>query len=176
MEKQKVEVPEGLTARQIEEEYNVSPATAWRASKRGWLYQNYHGDQSGKAVKAGIVQKFKRLVQHPAINMAQLTSLKNQKIIDIISGKSTLREPDWIGFKSEWAEIRNMMRSLLQAGSHESKVERLKTIYHDARIKPHVFFKNKKMNMRISKNLNVYEHEIREVEIILKNFIDKTSI
>lgn len=123
MEKQKIEVPSDLSAAEIRDTYNVSHATAWRASKRGWLYKNYHGDQTGNVVKTGIEQKFKRLVQHPVINIAQLTCIKEQKIRDILAGKSSLREREWISFKAELADIKNAMRKFINANASNLKVK-----------------------------------------------------
>lgn len=176
MKRQKVKISDELTIAGIQEKYDVSRTTAWRASKRGWLWQNYHGDQSAPLVKKGIVQKFERLVNQPAINVSQLTSLPEQKIWDIIKGASPLREDGWTKFKAEYVEIRNMMHKFVNAkGDKKAEIE-LQTICNDARIKKFLLFSNKLMLFRLYNNQSIYAEEITSAKKQVKYFLDRTQL
>jgi hypothetical protein len=172
MEKQKITIPDGMTAKDIEQQYDVSHSTAWRASKRGWLYEHYHGDQSAPAVKEGILQKFRRLIDNETINVSQLTCLKKQKIWDIYKGTSTLREDDWHRFKAEWVEIRNLIRRLAKSPYERN----LRAIVSDARIKKHLLFKDKRMLDRLRKEMNITDRELQAARRKAKDFLNKTVI
>lgn len=41
-ERRKIEIPEDMDAKTVEEKYKVSRSTAWRAKQRGWIFINYH--------------------------------------------------------------------------------------------------------------------------------------
>lgn len=162
---EKTYIPDGLTSSEVAKKYNLPRTTAWRAVKRGWFYgPDYHRIDSDP-VKKSISNRFIEIAENPAICIRQLRILPEQKIIDIRSKKSTLRENDLVPFREEMTELRNLIRKFTHAPTLESQKKAMMTIFQEPRIHHYVLFGNRNMIQRIQTGGDPHDYEIDDAKL-----------